>query len=344
MAATIFPLAAAANAALLALALAWRAWDKRAWSGIYAALFLLGAAAAVSLITLDHSGAFANRRAVGFTEGVLTLAAGPLLVLFVRSLLSLLSLVAGLFAPLALYVLAALVAPHWAAHAFVVERLVVVQMVFTAYAAWSAYSFAAPGLRAARARRLALCAVAAMAVLHTAQIVRMTWPQVEAIANIVPLVGGVAFLGMTAAVYFGGRMSALDPLTDAPPVATEAAKQIAAALDAALRGGLLQDANLTLTQAATALGVAADSLAPAVLAVRGVSFIEHVTQLRVAEAQRLLADLNEARTSMEAIGMLAGFGSRSAFYKAFRERTGLSPAAYREQATGNAVQIPKTGQ
>jgi AraC-like DNA-binding protein len=34
---------------------------------------------------------------------------------------------------------------------------------------------------------------------------------------------------------------------------------------------------------------------------------------------------------MEAIGLLVGFGSRSAFYKAFNDQVGLSPAAYRRE-------------
>ena len=43
---------------------------------------------------------------------------------------------------------------------------------------------------------------------------------------------------------------------------------------------------------------------------------------------------------MEAIGLLAGFGSRSGFYKAFAEQVGMSPAAYRAQ---KAVQSAESG-
>lgn len=57
MLATVLPLAAAANASLLGLALVQRAWSKRARAGIYAAAFLLVAAAAITLIAIEHSGA-----------------------------------------------------------------------------------------------------------------------------------------------------------------------------------------------------------------------------------------------------------------------------------------------
>jgi AraC-like DNA-binding protein len=338
---TILPLAAAGNAALLALALGVRAWGKRSRAGLYAAAFLFGAAAAVTLITLDHAGAPWDPRLIAFGEGVLTLAAGPLLLLFVCRLLTARMPAAILFAPLAAFVIAAAIAPQWAAHAFMVERLVLTQMLYTFAAGVIAWRHKPAGRRSAQARTFALAAVVAMAALHLAQTVRMVWSEVDAIANIVPLVGAGGFVALTGAVYFGGRISALDPLVEAPPAADDAAHALAASFDTALREGLVRDAGLTLAKAARAIGAGPEQLSRALAATRGMSFPEYLQQQRVEETKRLLGDPAEARTSMEAIGLLAGFGSRSAFYKAFGDRVGISPAAYRAR---NDVQTVQSGQ
>jgi AraC-like DNA-binding protein len=191
---------------------------------------------------------------------------------------------------------------------------------------------------------MALAAVGALAVLHGAQIVRMVFSEVEAVEDVVPLVGAAAFLALAGFVYFGGRVAALEPLTEASLAPTEEMQSLIGNLDKALLAGLLRDANLSQAQAAMAINATSQDVATALAAVHGVSFAEHIQRLRVQEARRLLADPREARTSMEAIGLLAGFGSRSAFYKAFRDVVGESPAAYRAGNPRNRVQMQENGQ
>ena len=340
MLATILPIAAAANAALLAAALAQRAWAKRSRAGLFGAAFLLCAAAAVTLISIDHAGAPWDPHISAVLEGVLTLASGPLLVLFVASLLGRRAPSWLLFAPLAAFLAATALWPTWAMRAFVIERLVLVQMLFTLGAAGVVLLHRPAGRRSAQARNLAAASVAALAVLHLAQAARLLWPGADALREIVPLVGAAAFFAATCAVYFGGRIGALEPLVDAPSPADETALQLVAQLEAKLRAGLLREADLTLGRAAAALAAAPGEVSHAVLAVHGQSFAEYLQALRIEEAKRLLDDPAEARTSMEAIGLLVGFGSRSGFYKAFGDRVGMSPAAWR---TRNAVQNPKNG-
>jgi AraC-like DNA-binding protein len=217
---------------------------------------------------------------------------------------------------------------------------VIVQMLFTAAAGAAVVLHAPAGRRGAQARTLAAATVAALAVLHLAQAARLIWPDVAEIREIVPLVGAAAFLAATCAVHFGGRMSALEPLVDTPSPADDAARALAAALEAKLRAGLLRDADLTLTSAAAAVEAAPGEVSRALLAAHGKSFSEFLQALRVEEAKRLIEDPAEARTSMEAIGLLAGFGSRSGFYKAFSEHVGMSPAAWRAR---KAVQNTNPG-
>lgn len=58
----------------------------------------------------------------------------------------------------------------------------------------------------------------------------------------------------------------------------------------------------------------------------GTSFKACVHGMRVAEAQRLLRETTE---SVLAVGLAAGFSSKSTFNRVFRDRTGLTPTAYR---------------
>lgn len=72
------------------------------------------------------------------------------------------------------------------------------------------------------------------------------------------------------------------------------------------------------------------------------TFYAFVNLHRVREAQRLLLDPNEARVKVEALGRQAGFRSRSTFFKAFREHTGLTPSEYRaaQSAPSSAESSP----
>lgn len=66
-------------------------------------------------------------------------------------------------------------------------------------------------------------------------------------------------------------------------------------------------------------------------------FYEYINRLRVEEAQRVLSDPVERRTSIEAVSMLVGFRSRSTFYECFRHETGKTPAAWRNGQSSENV-------
>lgn len=340
----LVPLVASVNAALLAAAIGLRAWRRGARGGLYAAGLLGAAGAAVSLVALGRADPSLTTPVYYAAEGALTLVAGPLLVLFVTSVLGLKQPLAPmLFAPLAVFLVAAVAQPDCAAGNFVVERLVLVQMAFSTYAAWRVLRFAPVGARQTKAWRIAAATIAAMAALHAAQIARMFWPHSAAITDIVPLVGAAALLALTAATYFGGRITALNSLLETPAPAGEDARALVAALECALEAGLLRDPELTLAHAATAIEARPETLGRALAAVTGLRFVEYLQRKRVDAARRLLTDPREARTSVEAVGLLAGFGSRSAFYKSFGDLVGVSPAKYRASGA-DFVQKADSGQ
>lgn len=336
--------AAAINAALLAAALGARSLRKRAKAGILAAVYLAVAASAVMLIAADHADLGFPKTASSVIEAVLTFVSGPLFLLFAAASLGSRIDARALSAVLAALALAAIAASQYFSLSLVADRLVFAQMAFTAAAGWIVLRAPDAKGKAARSRKFVLAAIAGLGVLHVAQLVRTFWPQLELFRDVVPFVGAVALLALCASVYLGGRLGLLDILTDPPPVATAAMRALVARVEALLSDGLLKKADLTTAGAASAVGASPEELAEAMRAVTGDGFAVRLQHLRVEEAQRLLADPKEARTSTEAVGMLSGFGSRSAFYQAFSEQVGVSPGAYRKNLAAKPVQKPETGQ
>ncbi|MEZ6030674.1 MAG: helix-turn-helix domain-containing protein [Hyphomonadaceae bacterium] len=340
--AVVLPLASSANALVLAGALAQRSAVLKQSTGFYGAALLAVGAMAMIVITLDHSGLLSNAAASALIEGSLTLASGPLLVLFVRRMLGLQGASVILFAPLALFLALGAIAPGLTLDHFKAERLVLVQMGYTLGAAVIVVRSRPSGRRAKDARRIAIAVVCALGAIHLAQLVRMAWPQADVLRNIVPLSAALCFTIGAALIYSGART--LDVVVEGRPVRTPKMDELADAFDALLDSGGLRDPGLTAAGAAVDLGVATARLGEALEATRGMNLTAYLQRRRVEEAQRLMADPAEARTSMEAIGLLAGFGSRSAFYAAFREQVGMTPAAWRTNKAGKPCPDSDSGQ
>ena len=80
---------------------------------------------------------------------------------------------------------------------------------------------------------------------------------------------------------------------------------------------------------AVELGVTPRLIGEAINRCTNDGFAAYLRRLRAAEADRLLADPVNRTVALEALGMQAGFQSRSVFYAAFVEAFGLSPGERR---------------
>ena len=168
-------------------------------------------------------------------------------------------------------------------------------------------------------------------VLHVFQFSRMLLPDVGWLFDIVPLVGAAIFLALTVLVL-------IDPQALRPPSQVgiempdnrDAADAVAAYMNAE-RPYL--DPNLSVGRLAEAVGLTPRELSRVISSSSSSSFYTFVNRFRVDEARRLLADPEEARTSVEAIGLMAGFRSRSTFYEAFKREVGVTPAQFRREQT-----------
>jgi len=164
-------------------------------------------------------------------------------------------------------------------------------------------------------------------ILHTFQLSRMLFPGSGWLFDLVPLVGTVLVLAFTTLVLTDSRT--LRALSQVLPIQTRHSVD-AADIDVYMRSEKpYLDSRLTLQQLADAVGIAPRQLSPLIQATSDSNFYQFVNKYRVDEAKRLLADPREQRTSVEAIGLMAGFRARSTFYEAFRRDVGKTPAQYR---------------
>lgn len=206
------------------------------------------------------------------------------------------------------------------------------------------------GLAAGSAVRLVGGFVAMAATLNVAQAARAVWPDVVWLREAVPLtVLGGLLLFAAHAVRALATDPALGPEGDAarrPPrraprydrsaLDDERAADVLGALDRAMAAEQhFLRATLTLPSLARSLHVSPQALSEALNRVRGTTLNAYLTELRVEAAKRHLADAAQDTLSVQRIGELAGFGSRSAFYKAFVAATGLTPTAFRTQHQRN---------
>lgn len=89
------------------------------------------------------------------------------------------------------------------------------------------------------------------------------------------------------------------------------------------------DSNLTRETVAECLGTNRTYLSQTVSKHTGENFTAYVNYFRINEALRLLADPT-CDMPLKAIPAEVGFSSQTTFYKFFREKTGMTPAQYRQ--------------
>ncbi|MEQ8954881.1 MAG: helix-turn-helix domain-containing protein, partial [Gammaproteobacteria bacterium] len=174
--------------------------------------------------------------------------------------------------------------------------------------------------------------MAVFGFLHAGQIIRILRPDDPRFLDIVPIALTLSLFTILA--YAVVRSRALMVLTreptGEPPGRIE--EDLARSIERAMRNKkLFTDPGLGVQELAAQIGVPPKSISRAVNRSLGMSLPNYLTQCRLREAERLLTDPKEHRFTVEGIGRQAGFGSRSAFYRAFQEKYGESPAGFRKR-------------
>ena len=113
----------------------------------------------------------------------------------------------------------------------------------------------------------------------------------------------------------------------ARPVASLTLEQIKGAMGKEV----LARPKLSIGDVAAMLGVGPRTLSAVLKREGNGNFRSFVSDLRLAEAARLLRLHRYARFSAEQIGLMAGFASRQSFYPHFKEKYGCTPIEYRSR-------------
>lgn len=94
---------------------------------------------------------------------------------------------------------------------------------------------------------------------------------------------------------------------------------------------IYRDENLSLSSVAERLNISANYLSQLVNKLSDFNFSDFINRYRVEEAKSSLIHPDFENYTITAIGLEAGFNSRSAFYSAFKKYTGLTPTEFSEK-------------
>jgi len=85
---------------------------------------------------------------------------------------------------------------------------------------------------------------------------------------------------------------------------------------------------LSLHCIANTFGISEGYLSQLINHFSGQNFSTYINDLRVEEAKKKLVDSHFRHYTIVSIGLESGFNSKSAFYKAFKKKTGMTPTEY----------------
>jgi AraC-like DNA-binding protein len=322
----------AVNALLIAITMLALPATRRS----VAARHLIGLLAIVGgislMITLQHAWLLAWTPWREILEQGLTVLAGPLFLGYVIRALTGRSAPAWIYLPVAAFVLAAGLWRESLILHLQIRDLIWLQMSYSAAAAALILRARVREPERWQGRRHLLFFLGAVVLVHGGQLLRALRPDDPLFLDIVPLtltIGLAAFL-----VYAIARSSVLVRLAREPAggMLQPEDEQLAGRIRDIVQGErLYTDPQLGVDDLAGRLGVAPARVSRAVNRGLGMSFPQYLTHCRLMEAERLLTDPAERRYTVEGLGRQAGFGSRSAFYRAFRDKHGQSPASSRKR-------------
>jgi len=330
---TLILIAIGAAHALMLSAYAGVAARKRSGHAWLAALFAI-LAIVVTCILITHRTEGAAESIALVIEGAAAFAVGPTLYATIRDAIdrplskrALASHFGACALLIAAFTLLVIMSPwpqvQWAVAPY--------EMIYTAASALAFAQGRRAGDRSARGFWWPLAALAVMAAVHVGQAVRFVAP--AAGSDAVPLIGAIAATIILAAVLVAQAQRTTGPRYARSTLSRAELQRIYAALERALDGPppLHRTLDLSLAQLAAAAGVPMHHASQAISEIGGASYYDLITGRRVADAQTRLLDPANAAVAVDALGMEAGFRSRSAFYAAFKAATGATPAEFRRR-------------
>lgn len=100
---------------------------------------------------------------------------------------------------------------------------------------------------------------------------------------------------------------------------------------AMVKDELYKDPYLGRGKIAGILKISEGHLSNLINSIANTSIVDYINSFRIEAAKEMLLQETLDKYSLEALGMEAGFKSKSAFYTSFKKHTGKTPGEYREQ-------------
>ncbi len=110
-------------------------------------------------------------------------------------------------------------------------------------------------------------------------------------------------------------------------------EHIAAMEKLVVDGRMFLDANLTLDKIADELNISKSHLSRIINSELETGFPDYINSLRVQEAKRYLSNAEFSNYTLVAIGLEAGFNSKTTFYNSFKKVTGVTPSDFKNNTT-----------
>jgi YesN/AraC family two-component response regulator len=98
---------------------------------------------------------------------------------------------------------------------------------------------------------------------------------------------------------------------------------------------LYKKEKLTLSELSKSVNTNPKYLSQAINDYLQLSFVDFINSYRVEEAKKLILDKKNGNLTLEAIGLMAGFKSKSAFFRAFKKATQLTPNQFLKSKRGS---------
>ncbi|WP_375205051.1 helix-turn-helix transcriptional regulator [Hyphococcus sp.] len=249
-------------------------------------------------------------------EFLLTLASGPVFFLIIASLAGAARRYGLIAAPA---IAAGVILAGMSGGAPDIRGAVLVQIGYTA----AAYVAVMRSARRPKTFYFAKAMVFALTAIHAAQLLRMAGPGNAMLAPIVPTATAIV-----ASIFVSVMVARLVATRSSPKAASSATlEDLRTAL---VRENAYLDPDFKLADLARAAGLRSAEASALINQETGAGFVSFLNTERLRHAAALLAAPEEERTSIEAIALMSGFRSRSAFYRAFQAAFGQTPAAYRK--------------
>ena len=94
---------------------------------------------------------------------------------------------------------------------------------------------------------------------------------------------------------------------------------------------IYRNPNITRESVAQQLDISAGYLSQVITTNSDDNFSSIINQYRITEVKKMLCDATFDKYSIEAIGLEAGYSSKTTFYKAFKNSTNMTPKTYKEK-------------